>query len=323
MRRKSRQFQSTTCALIALLFGLRALFALAFAQAPVAVAPYRIDYDGWYTVSAMVNGEGPYDFIIDTGATATVVFQNLATLQAMPQIDAPPRRILGLVGSERLPVRAIGEVTLGPVGLTGLESVVIEDWPAPRRTPQGVIGLDLLSKFVLRFDARRQVIEFRNPGGAPDPETGKWGVGKLKADDFGKGADSLYRVNVDLQGRPISFVLDLGASGSIINRAALRRLFSGVQINGTRESGFMTGSRLNDIFGDDARALIVRIRTTSVGAARWRDREYVVFDAPVFGELGLASRPAGFFGSDHFVDRSFVIDFPAEKIYIGPASPRS
>ena len=40
--------------------------------------PYRVDYNGLITVSTTINGRGPYDFVIDTGATLSLAFQNLA-----------------------------------------------------------------------------------------------------------------------------------------------------------------------------------------------------------------------------------------------------
>lgn len=301
---------------IAALFAAAALVAPALAQ--VATVPYRIDYEGWYTVPVTVNGEGPFDFIIDTGATATVVFRNLADRQGMQLTDKPPRRILGLVGAERLPVYAIGDLEIGGQTLLRHDSPVIEDWAADRATPQGVLGLDFLARYSIVFDARQRTISFYSPETAPPEKIPKWRRAALKGDDFGQGAGEIYRLTAWLEGHPIPFILDLGASGTIVNYAALRKLVSGVRINETRETGFSTGTRLNDIFDETEKARLVRIGSVRVGSARWRKRTYVVYNAPIFAELGVDRQPMGFFGSDNFIGRSFIIDFPNREILVGP-----
>lgn len=290
----------------------------AMANTPAAAVAYRIDYDGWYTVPVYIDGEGPYDFIIDSGATVTVVFRKLADRRAMQLTDRPPRRILGLVGSERLPVYRIGDVSIGGATLPSLLSVVIEDWPDDRPGPDGVLGLDFLARYTVLFDARRSAIEFYSPLTAPLEGTARWAKTELVADDFGQNAGELYRFTARVGQHRIPFVLDLGAAGTIINYSALRKLMAGLHIDGSRDSGFSTGTRLNDIFSKTDTARLVKIRLLRVGGASWRNLLYIVYDAQIFKELGADRRPLGFFGSDNFAGRSFVADFPNGELRIGP-----
>jgi len=290
----------------------------AAANGPAASVPYRIDYDGWYTVPVYIDGEGPYDFIVDSGATATVVFRKLAKRRAMERTNKPPRRILGLVGSERLPVYRIGDISVGGAKLPSLMSVVIEDWPDDKPNPDGVLGLDFLARYTVLFDARRRVIEFFPPAAEPLDGTARWAKTELKADDFGQSAGELYRFTAIIGQHRIPFVLDLGAAGTIINYSALRKMMAGLHIDGSRDSGFSTGTRLNDIFSETDTARLVKIRLLRVGAASWRNLLYIVYDAPIFEELGANRRPLGFFGSDNFKGRSFVADFPNRELRIGP-----
>lgn len=278
--------------------------------------PYRIAYEGWYTIPVTVNGEGPYDFIIDTGATSTIVFRKLADLQNMPATNLPLRRILGLVGAQKLPVYEIGRIDAGGVVIEDLKSVVIENWTDGRDTPYGVLGLDMLSKYVVRFDKRNGMVELLDPHDAPSAAPKGWGVGKLRREDFGLNIGSIYQIEAKLQGRRISFVLDLGAAGTIINYAALKSLYSGLRVDGARDAGFTTGSRINDVFSFKKKAVQVRLRTVAIGKARWHDRIIVAAESQIFEELGVANKPMGFFGSDNFTDRSFIIDFPNNRLFI-------
>ena len=61
--------------------------------------PYRIDYGGWSIIPILVNGEGPYDFIIDTAAVGTVI--NGPALGSIPQNIRVNVRPLGLEARQR------------------------------------------------------------------------------------------------------------------------------------------------------------------------------------------------------------------------------
>ena len=67
--------------------------APSFAQTPVAdvpptddaTLPTGMDAASRMTVPVMVNGKGPFNFVIDTGADRTVVSRELAERLALPQ----------------------------------------------------------------------------------------------------------------------------------------------------------------------------------------------------------------------------------------------
>src|SRR5690349_20565118 len=61
----------------------------------LATAP---DLAGRITVPVRVNGEGPFDFVVDTGANRTVIAGELAAELGLP--DDGPASIHGIVGVE-------------------------------------------------------------------------------------------------------------------------------------------------------------------------------------------------------------------------------
>jgi len=87
------------------------------ADEPLATIPYRIDYDGLITMGVMVNGKGPYDFIIDTGSTLTLAFSRLAREQGFAPTNGPPKRILGITDARSVPTFVLGEIDVGGVAL--------------------------------------------------------------------------------------------------------------------------------------------------------------------------------------------------------------
>jgi hypothetical protein len=147
-----------------------------------------------------------------------------------------------------------------------------------------------------------------------------WAKTSLKPTDVGDDAATLYRIYVKVRGVRIPCIVDLGASGTIFNSAALREMTAGIVVNGDRRSGFSTGTRINDIFDYRDRARVVEIASLSIGRSRWRKKRFIIYDAEIFKELGFASTPFCLVGADLFADRSMMFDFARETLYIGPKS---
>jgi predicted aspartyl protease len=300
--------------LLTLFFALIA--GRAAAAEPVAVAPYRIDYYGWFTVSVTVNGLGPYDFIIDTGATQSLVFDNLANMQTFPRSDGPPQLVLGLASQGRFPTYVVGDVAIGAARLDKLVTVILGDWKLQSRSPQGVLGLDFLSKYEVLFD--REKMEMRLYPLAPGKPAGseRWKEVPLEASDFGLDAGILYTVPAKAQYRKLSFLLDLGASGTVINHAGLGTITRSEYSINAGPSG--RSGRITDALESTADVKAVLVRRFEAGKARWYKQIFVVHDAPIFSDLGQAGRPYGLFGADLVHDYSFAFDFAERQMLIGP-----
>lgn len=286
--------------------------------APVAEIPFRFDYQGWITVGAAVNGAGPYDFIVDSGATITSVFANLAATQTFSPTPERTVQILGLIGARELPVYFIGDIELSGVAMEEHSGVVLPDWAAPNTTPQGVVGLDFLTRYGVQVDTGAGVIRLYDPTAAFAPPRGWTGVKMALFAADGSGS-KLYTVTVKAGGARIPCIVDLGASGTIFNTAALREMARGVRSNTAHDRRMMsTGSHINDVFDISDRVRPVRIDHMAIGGASWRNRVYAVYDAQIFDDLGYEKKPFCLVGADLFADRSFMFDFARGAMYIGP-----
>lgn len=287
-------------------------------QPPAAEIPYRIDYQGWITVDGYVNGGGPYDFIVDSGATITSVFANLSELQDFPKANRAPIQILGLSGSRTLPAYRLGDISISDVSLDDHVGVILPDWAPPNEPPQGVLGLDFLTRYKPLFNRRDRTIKLYAPGAIPDHVLQNWTKATLTPLYMESETRPLYRTNVVIRGIDIPCVVDLGASGTIFNSAAYRRMLSGVFVNRSRAEGFTTGSRIQDVFDNEDRAISVRIAKLRIGATSWSNQFVIVYNAQIFAELGVANEPFCLIGADLFSDRSFMLDFKEEELLIGP-----
>ena len=276
--------------------------------------PYKVAYGGWLTVEVLVNGEGPYDFIIDTGATNTLVFQKLNDIHEFEPSGGPPQRVLGTGSSETFLTFIIGDLTIGAAQLNDVVSVILTDWRVGKASPFGVIGLDFLSRYALSFDVEAGVLTLSD-GGIAKPKG--WTSAPLKRRDFGLEAGDLFTVTARLNNRSTELLVDLGATGTIINAPAYGsvRRAPGVSI---RPSGGDARQRVTDSLDASKIARRIRLRRFSIGRTNWYSQEFTVYDAPIFVDLGRRGVPFGLLGSDLFKDRSFVLDFLEDRMFIGP-----
>ena len=291
--------------------------ASAKAQELVAEIPFRYAYNGWVTVPVMVNGEGPYDFIIDSGATLSVVFENLAQTQEFPFVEGEPRRILGLIEANDLPPRDIGRIEMGGQAIDNVISVVIRDWAPQRETPQGVLGLDFLGQYAVDIDPATQILKLYQARAPRLVNNRGWSEVRIEPKFFGDGRRPLYTVKARIRGQSYPFILDLGASGTVINFPALRDMLA---IKGVTTRNYATSLRrpkVQDLFGNERQSRLVRIQRIRIGRKSWRDVIVSVYNSEVFNELGLGETPYGLLGIDMFRDRRIVLDFPNDRLYIG------
>lgn len=294
-----------------------AMVAPARAQQLLAEMPFRYDYDGWLTVSVTVNGAGPYDFIVDSGATLTVVFENLADFQEFPFVEGENRRILGLIETSELPPRYIGDLEIAGQTIDTLTSVVVEDWMAPRRTPQGVLGLDFLSQYAVHVDPATMTIRLYDRA----PEIGnsrKWSKVRMERRIFKKGSQPLYTVDARIRSRHYPFILDLGASGTVINYTALRDMVRSRRVTVRPSVPSRLVPTVQDLFGNEAESRLVRIQRMRIGKTTWRNRIVSVYNAQVFTELNIQDQAFGLLGADLMNGRPFILDFPERRLYLGP-----
>jgi predicted aspartyl protease len=306
----------------AVALGLAGLLILAGASAraavPLAASPLRFDYGGWLTVAVTVNGEGPFDFIVDTGATQSIIFDTLQARLALPAAGTPPQRVLGISSIGEYPTFRVREIALGAARLTDVVTVVLPNWAPGAREPQGVLGLDFLQRHFIVFDRRKREMRLyaaREPGEA----TGRgWHSAGLTRRNFTLARSALYTVDGRANGSLARYIVDLGATGTIVNKANFNRIAGVSVIVDVGPGDARTGSRIMDALRNSSRQEGFIMKRFRIGGARWTDEQFTIYDAPIFEELGVLNEPYGLLGADLFFNRSFALDFRGGRIFIGP-----
>jgi hypothetical protein len=296
-----------------------AVVAPANAQQPIVTIPYFIDEDGAISVAVTINGRGPYKFIVDTGATVTLAFRNLAAIENFEPTGGPPRRVLGINGSATLDTFAFGDVALGPATMSDHVGVILDDWAPPRQSPHGILGIDFFRRYAVVFDVSAKTMSLYPHGGIPKSTINRWREIRLNPKTYANLSGALFTTTGYLHDSPMTFIIDLGSIASLVNYTAAQSLYSGVLTRGAGGS-LTTGSRLADVFDDRTQTKTGRFNRVRIGPAIWRRVVMWLRDAPIFEELGVAEEPYGLLGADLIAAQDFALDFGENRLYLSRAS---
>ena len=106
-----------------------------------------------------VNGSGPYDFILDTGASTTTVSSEFARVSRLRPADRV--ELVTVAGSRFLPRAYLSSVSIGAKSVENLEAI-INDLTEARAISSGIhgaLGQNFLSQFNILIDYRERQIE--------------------------------------------------------------------------------------------------------------------------------------------------------------------
>jgi aspartyl protease len=121
-------------------------------------------YDDYLiVVPVMVNGAGPFNFLLDTGSTSTVIDPDLERQLNAPQVGGSTVvRISDTREDQRV---RLDEVRVGPAMVKGLAPLVdgMEDATALVPGLRGVLGEDFLKKFDILIDYDKRWLRFDEP----------------------------------------------------------------------------------------------------------------------------------------------------------------
>jgi predicted aspartyl protease len=186
--------------------------------------PLAIDGRGGIVVGIHVNGEGPFKFMLDTGAARSLVSDDLARALAAPVVAKS--EVITSAGSDVRYVVRLASIALGSARVEAILAPVLPAVNLAQLGPgvRGLLGQDFLSAFNYTLDYRRGrlVWDDRSTCDAADSV-------RLTA---AEGRFVMALENED--GRPVRLVPDTGAEVAVLfqGRAAVRPI-SRVRVGAT------------------------------------------------------------------------------------------
>ncbi len=166
-------------------------------------------------VAVRVNGQGPFRFLLDSGAATTILSKTLAEKLNLSTIGDLPARGVGGFGS--LGLGAIDSVNIGSLSWH-LDRVTIFDF-APltgglKTQIDGILGYDFFVRFPMLIDFDNNRMTLYNPASFTAPNYENTVNFELYC--------QIPVVDVTLDGGPVRMALDLGAQAGLLLQAHSR-----------------------------------------------------------------------------------------------------
>jgi predicted aspartyl protease len=173
-----------------------------------------------YTTSVMM-GKLTKPFLIDTGASATLLSADLVTTLKLPGRAVPSDRLASAVaGKECASMKAtlheLPLLTLGSVEIRGVNGLRFETAAVPDGLA-GVMGMDVLQQFDLSFNPKAKTLNLAPPSVLPTASAAAAIPLQKKLGVF------LAKLTLNGQG-PFTVLLDTGADSTFISGAIAQRL---------------------------------------------------------------------------------------------------
>jgi hypothetical protein len=171
---------------------------------PPATLALIADLYSRMTAPLKVQGQGPFHFVVDTGANQSVISAELASRLGLPL--GPPALLNGVAGSKETPT-TIATLTIGPRLRRDVRLFVL---PEAAIGAAGMIGLDGL-------EGQRLILDFQEKAMRIEAPTHQLGGGVSVRSRRRDG--QLTLVDADIAGIPVTAFIDSGAQNTIGNRA--------------------------------------------------------------------------------------------------------
>ncbi len=268
-----------------------------------SVLATRISRHHHMMLPVMVNGAGPFHFVIDTGADHSVISDRLAA--QLQLASGHEMRVEGVVRAVRVCCAEIDTLRFGDFQARHLRLPVLpERWLGA----DGFLGLDLISNHRVTLDFIRH--RFRVEPGLSRFSTLHIGprVAVISADDGGGArASGLCQVN----GVRCRFFLDTGGEISVGNPALLAAMLAR-----DRSGGLSVGRVvIHGVTGGELLCRTVALRKLKMQALRFTDGMIGIADLHIFDVRGLKKSPALLIGMNFLSQFETVsIDY-RRKIY--------
>jgi predicted aspartyl protease len=233
------------------------------------------------TVSVLVDGKGPFNFVIDTGSDRTVISRELASELELPR--GPDVTLHGSAGVEQIGTAVIDRLSIGKRVVEAIDAPALA---AANLGAEGMLGIDSLRH-------QHIVMDFKNKTLSATPstsvESNPFTIVVRGRSRFGQ----LILVDAEVRGRKVYVIVDSGAQNTIGNPALQRLLATRATPPGQQvlaEEISVTGVR--------SAAELQNVAELHIGALTIRNMRLAFADLHTFERYGLSNQPAMLLGMD-------------------------
>jgi hypothetical protein len=292
------------------------VFAVMAGQARAALPaeqPYSFDRHGRLLTAVYIDGQGPFQFVIDSASSRSLIFEHVRARLNLTQSQPGRMTVYGINDvADVMPVKP-QELSVAGETLAGVTMGVLPE--TENFGPDGILGVDVLAQYFVVLDRATMKIKLLPQDSASASAYSGWAEVRLTPRPLKKFPIQFWYVKAQFNGWTINSLFDLGADMTMLNWGAAERL--GVHKAHYRSSG-PPPVELQDVLGKQSPALRADGLEVKLPGRLWQKQFAVIADAPVFSYFDLEEQPAAIFGLELLRNTSLAIDFAGEKLYLGP-----
>lgn len=252
------------------------------------------------TVAVFLNDQGPFDFVVDTGANRTVISSALAQRLMLPA--GQRARIHDIAGVDGVQTAMVDRLR---VGKRQVANMVMPLLAAENLGADGILGIDGLADQLVDIDIPGAKMTI-NPSRKAELRRDNAETIVVKARRrFGQ----LILADARIGGEKVYVIVDSGAQYSVGNNVLKQRLMRG------RSHARPTPITLVGVTGRSITADLAVTPSMRIGGMTMKDVPIAFSDAHPFRQFGLDDQPAMLLGMDLL--RSFdrvSLDFEQKKV---------
>ncbi|MBW8745726.1 MAG: aspartyl protease family protein [Sphingomonas sp.] len=248
------------------------------------------------TVEVHINGHGPYQFVVDSGADTSVVGWRIARDLQLPL--GTPALLNGMTDRSIVDRVRVDSLTLGPTTIQDLQLPTLREGDVGG---QGMIGIDALVRQRIMMDFEKRLIKVEDATRPP----------KALPDEIviiaRRSRGQLILTHVRASGLSLDAVIDTGAEMTIGNPILRDKLIR-------RRQKFQQVKAIG-VTGKEIDLQVAVIPELQIGGILIRNLPVAFADLPPFHVFGIADEPALFLGTDVLETfRKVSLDFQARKV---------
>lgn len=265
--------------------------------------PTSLDHIGRVVAAVMIDGKGPFRFIIDTGANRSTISPHAAAVLGLQPSLQRAIRVTGITGSAAVASVPIEKLQAGDLVISRTRFPVID---APiMEGADGILGAAGLrdERLLVDFRHNRVVITRSHGDGVP------WGYTRVWATRLNGGLLSVPGTVGDVH---VEAIIDTGSQHTLGNLALYQALYARERGRGKYLTANVYGATKQVGAGKLQLAPLIDLGALKVGGVA-----LVFGDFPIFKVWGMTDRPAMVLGMDVLgtVD-AFAIDFRHPEIAV-------
>ena len=301
---------------LSLLFGIL-LSTPAIAKSKSAfVARNNMDFSrletGQYTVEVLLNGQGPFIFMVDSAATRTSIFEK--TLAKLNLEDPTTEALIsGMTAARMRPTVTLQSLSFGKSVFEDHSIVVLEDWDEQEERLDGILGIEILKEFSLAFSHGENRLRIRERFNPRAIKYKGWNKIHLISNPYPVDDYGLKFTGAKIGRRVIPAMIDTGANFTTISWNSLKGTRLAKEKRRLREEWVIQGA-----VGEFKPRMVVKLDKINIGGVGLFKHEMLLMDFEQLQVNGNGQYPLIIAGIDLMGGRDFVLDLKNDALYVEP-----